>query len=198
MYCCIKGCEKPAKVLGMCAAHYDRARTGRDMTKPVREVIRTGTDIERLKAKMKVDEVTGCWMWQKSVNTNGYGQFRFRGKPQQAHRVSWILHFGEIPNGSGTYGTKNVLHKCDTPLCINPDHLFLGDQADNANDAVSKERWGKRGLKGEKHGRATLTEEIVRAIRASDLTARQTAEKFGTSTGTVQHIKKRRTWAHIV
>lgn len=191
MECCIKGCGKPARARGMCVAHYHRLRSGRDMSTPLRQVIRTGPDIDRLKAKVKVNADTGCWEWQASLNTNGYGQFRFRNRPQQAHRVSWILHNGEIPEG------QNVLHRCDVPVCCNPEHLFLGDQSDNAIDAVMKNRWGPRGMVGEAHGRALVTEDDVRAIRASSLSIRALAKKYGISLGAIQHIRKRRSWTHV-
>ena len=58
-------------------------------------------------------------------------QIKFGDGPVLAHRVSWILHHGEIPKDGSKYGTMNVLHKCDNQLCVNPYHLFLGDQSDN-------------------------------------------------------------------
>lgn len=191
MICCIKGCDRPAKARSLCAAHYDRLKSGLAMSAPVRKVIRSGSDIDRLLAKMEVNEQTGCWEWRASLNTNGYGQFRFRARPQQAHRVSWILHNGEIQRGA------YVLHRCDNPLCINPAHLFLGDQSDNANDAVSKGRWGKRGRKGEAHGRAKITEADVRAIRASVEPASHLADRYGISVSAVRHIKMRRSWINV-
>lgn len=182
----------------MCSAHYNRLSTGQDMNDPVRDVVRSGSDLDRLKAKVKIDPVSGCWIWQASLSTNGYGQIKFGDRPVLAHRVSRILHNGEIPGDGSKYGTMNVLHKCDNQLCVNPEHLFLGDQSDNANDAVSKSRWGKRGMKGEKHGRALITESDVRAIRASELTGRTLAEKYGLSPGAIQHIRLRRTWKHVI
>jgi hypothetical protein len=198
MLCCIKGCDRPRKARGYCSAHYERYLSSGDMSKPIREVFRGDNDIERLKSKVEVDPDTGCWVWRASINTNGYGQIRFRGRPAQAHRVSWILHHGEIPGDSNVYGTLHVLHRCDRPLCVNPAHLFIGNQSDNAMDAVEKERWHHIGPRiGERHGRARLTEEDVRAIRTSLLPARELARRYGISPGAVQHILKRRSWKHI-
>ena len=88
-------------------------------------------------------EVSGhrgtCWLWKAGVNTYGYGRFRLKvnggWKQIAAHRLMYEFVYGEIPEG------MNVLHKCDTPLCVNPEHLFLGDQQDNIQDAMSKGRF---------------------------------------------------------
>lgn len=195
--CCIEGCERPSRSLGMCGPHYRRARDGRTLLGPVREVIRHLSDDERLRAKTRIDPVTGCWEWQASRTPLGYGQMRFRGTRELAHRVSWMLFRGPIPRDDSSYGTPGVLHRCDNPCCVNPEHLFLGDQQANAKDSVTKGRWGKRGCKGESHGRAIVTEDIVRAIRASSATARECAETYGLSIGAVRHIRARRTWTHV-
>lgn len=87
----------------------------------------------------KVVKTDTCWIWigAGSTSKKGYGQIRLpgaKGRQTSAHRVSWILHRGEIPIG------LDVLHKCDNPPCVNPDHLFLGTNQDNVNDKVSKGR----------------------------------------------------------
>lgn len=76
---------------------------------------------------------SGCWLWIGALRA-GYGNFWYKGKNESAHRVSWLLHNGKIPD------EKCVLHKCDMPSCVNPDHLFIGTQRDNVIDAVSKGR----------------------------------------------------------
>lgn len=86
---------------------------------------------------LKVKRTRGCWIWTGSVNAKGYGQMSQgrRGlRPLQTHRVSWQLHYGQIPDG------LLVLHSCDNPRCVRPDHLFLGTAADNTADMVAKER----------------------------------------------------------
>jgi len=82
----------------------------------------------------KVDKSSDCWLWTASL-VCGYGSFRFNGRTHRAHRLSWILQHGAIPSG------KHVLHKCDTPACVNPSHLFLGGQLENMRDMVAKGRW---------------------------------------------------------
>lgn len=86
--------------------------------------------------------ITGCWNWTKLTNELGYGIFRrdeirkFYDGNKYAHRISWMLYNGTIPNG------LYVCHKCDNPLCINPDHLFLGTPKDNNMDKSRKQRGG--------------------------------------------------------
>ena len=90
----------------------------------------------------KMDRSGACWLWLCGVDADGYGKFQINGssheEPRQkhvrAHRLSYELTHGEIPDG------LYVLHKCDTPRCCNPEHLFLGTALDNARDAVAKGR----------------------------------------------------------
>jgi len=76
----------------------------------------------------------GCWGWVGSIDHFGYGQIQHEGKVQPAHRVSWVLARGPIPDG------LCVLHRCDNPPCTNPEHLFLGTKKDNMMDAARKGR----------------------------------------------------------
>ncbi len=82
-----------------------------------------------------------CWTWTGSLGKWGYGHFRVDSKTMLAHRVSWMLHNGEIPNG------LFVCHHCDNPKCVNPEHLFLGTHQDNIDDMMSKGRYVS-GVKG--------------------------------------------------
>ncbi len=94
------------------------------------------TVAERFWAKVRKGE--GCWLWVGAKQHNGYGYLHSGGhsirKPLRAHRVSWELHNGPIPDG------LRVLHSCDTPCCVNPAHLFLGTQSDNMKDCAAKGR----------------------------------------------------------
>ena len=83
---------------------------------------------------MKVEKSDGCWLWKGVFDGVGYGQLGFNYKHVEAHRLSWEIHHGQIPEGAW------VLHKCDVRACVRPDHLFLGTHQDNVDDAVSKGR----------------------------------------------------------
>lgn len=72
----------------------------------------------------------GCWIWMRGATGDGYGSFR----GMRAHRYSWQMQYGEIPPD------MDVLHRCDVPLCVNPDHLFLGTHTDNMRDKIAKGR----------------------------------------------------------
>jgi hypothetical protein len=110
----------------------------------------------------------------------------------RTHRVAWELAFGPIPEGLW------VLHHCDNPPCVRPDHLFLGTNLDNVQDKCRKGRGAV--LSGVLNGRAKLSDEKVRAIRAlrSDgATLTSVAEQFDVSLSVVSRIVNRKTWRHI-
>jgi hypothetical protein len=157
-----------------------------------------GTQIEmlqRFQAKYKIDPVSKCWNWTASKQSDGYGRFRDGGKMRKAHRVSFELHCGPIPQGEGHHGTC-VLHKCDNRVCVNPEHLFLGTHDDNMADKVAKGRQVRH--RGTGHGRAKLSETDVLAIReAEGMTKRKIAAQFGVSETVIGHVLSRKLWAHI-
>lgn len=99
---------------------------------------------ERFWEKVNKRSDNECWEWlgaKTLVRKAYYGHMRFEGKERKAHRISWTIAFGSIPDG------LFVLHKCDNSICVNPNHLFLGTHEDNMRDMVEK----GRSLKGDKH-----------------------------------------------
>ena len=130
-----------------------------------------------------------CVPWPGYLNRRGYGCLRYNGKWSLAHRVAWEKERGPIPPG------VCVLHRCDNPPCINPDHLFLGTQLDNIADRHRKGRNGR--LPGESNGRARLTEAQVRAIRSDTRSKVAIAQTYGISNVLVGLIKRRKIWKHV-
>lgn len=140
----------------------------------------------------KVDiDLNGCWTWtgQKAKNKGkfDYGYLAIRGMPTLAHRISWSIHFGEPASG------LCVLHKCDNPSCVRPDHLFLGSMKDNMRDRDIK----GRGSRGEKHHWTKLDRVKVMKIRemySSGKGSTTIGKEMGLDAATVCHVVKRRTW----
>ena len=138
----------------------------------------------------KVHKTDSCWLWiAKWKDNKGYGRFHFRNKDWCAHRVSYVLHKGEIPDG------MCVCHTCDNPGCVNPDHLWLGTVKQNIRDCKRKGRMNDR--RGEKHPRSRLTKDDVIKIRLSNLSLKELAENFNVTDGHICNIKKRVCWKHI-
>lgn len=123
----------------------------------------------------------------------GYGEFsisRFSSN-QLAHRVSYQIYIGEIPKG------LFVLHKCDNPKCVNPDHLFLGTQKDNVHDMYKKERDSVKGI--DSHF-SKLDEEKVLLIRKEysyGMSQRELSEMFNVDPSNISYIVNRKSWKHI-
>jgi len=131
----------------------------------------------------------GCWKWNGCKVYDGYGQIAYEGKRIGAHRASWVLHVGPIPNG------VCVLHRCDVPDCVNPAHLFLGTRADNNRDRALKGRSYKS--HGARNGNSKLTDSKVLQIISSTGTHREIARKFNVTKTTVGCIKRRQIWTHL-
>ncbi len=135
----------------------------------------------------------GCWEWTRGRFNGGYGKFNKRAVKYDlshyAHRTSWIIHFGPIPEG------LQVCHRCDNPGCVNPQHLFLGTSEDNMQDASRKGRMNTwRRLHGAQHGRAKLTLDQVRSIQMDDRPRKDIAREYGVSLSRVSKIKQGNTW----
>lgn len=158
---------------------------------PRRGAARRGPLTERFWRAVEKAEGDGCWLWAGSLNTWGYGQIRDEaGKYQGAHRVSWRLAFGPVPQG------MSVLHRCDNTRCVRPDHLFLGTQQENVRDRNTK----GRDSRGSRHPNATLTEEQVLAARAMLANGDRigvVARRFGVGYYAIADISRGRSWKHV-
>lgn len=154
--------------------------------------------------------VTPCWEWQAYRQKWGYGiiGISHSKKTMLTHRYSYQLHYGEIPEG------LLVLHKCDNPACVNPEHLWLGTDADNNADCLAKGRGNKatgdrngarlhpeKVAKGEAVSLAKLTEADVKRIRekyfVNGLTQKQLAKEFSVNQTAISNIIRFKTWRHI-
>ena len=142
----------------------------------------------------RVDTSGECWVWTGYINQDGYGRLSIDGRLIMAHRVSWELHHGPIPDG------MRVLHDCpggDNPACVNPSHLWIGTQRDNIRDMLLKQRQQR----GETNGNARLTESDVRTIRdlvAGGMNQSQVARLYGIAPNHICRIVNRRRWQHII
>ena len=152
---------------------------------------------ERFWSRIKVLTAKDCWEWQGYLSPKGYGKiFIERGKSMMlVHRFSYILHHGSIPDN------LFVLHRCDNPRCVNPNHLWLGTKNDNNQDCIAKGRRNNVGSKGESHPNVSLTDAQVIEIRnlfANHRTIQEIATQYGMSHGAISHIVKGRSWKHLL
>lgn len=134
----------------------------------------TQTLIERFENKFI--KLSNCWEWIEGKDDYGYGKFSMNSRDHKAHRVSYQLYVGSIPDG------LLVCHRCDNPSCVNPDHLFLGTQSDNIMDATIKNRT---------HPNRRIKSQEIEMIKSSidfGLTKKEVAEQFGISPSYVSYI----------
>jgi len=128
---------------------------------------------------------TGCWLWFGSQDRDGYGKLIRQRKHVRAHRASFEVHCGPIPVG------MYVLHRCDMPACINPEHLFLGSNQDNMDDMMRK---GRKCLRPTK-GKTKLTPEQILAIRQDRRSLIEIAEEYKITSTYASRIRcKRVVW----
>jgi len=192
--CSEPGCTGAYAARGLCHTHYRRfLREGGERT--MLHNRRYGmTPDERFWSYVK-RRSRGCWEWTGYKNEKGYGVINLQGKRVLAHRMSWLLICGEIPDG------LFLLHRCDNPACCRISHLFLGTLADNNADMDEKGRARRTGLimvgKGEANPSAKLTEKDVREIRASSVPGRKLGPKYGVTQVTIDAIRRRAIWSHI-
>jgi hypothetical protein len=134
---------------------------------------------ERFESYVIAEPMSGCFLWTPTQRGE-YGQFNHEGKMRIASRVAWELYVGPIPEG------MNVLHKCDTPACVNPYHLFLGTLKDNTQDSVKKWRH-----------RHKLTEDQILAIRNDTRSCIMIAKEYEIGKSQVSNIRRQASWEHL-
>jgi hypothetical protein len=149
------------------------------------------SDIQRFQAKFRV--TPGCWIWAASSTKNGYGQFALDGTMTGAHRASYLLHVGPIPEGA------HVLHICDNKQCVNPAHLRAGTHKQNMQEASERDRFAirKTMYKGIDNPRSKLTEDQVRSIRNDPRDTREIAAHYGLCRTYIYEIRRRLKWGHL-
>jgi len=155
------------------------------------------TTKEYFDGSYEVCPTSGCWNWNRSMYSFGYGRIpiKINGKwaHRPAHRIGYILLVGPIPEG------MQANHKCDNRRCVNPAHIYIGTQKQNVRDCILR----NRNSKGEKHPISLLSEDSVRFIRSNYIPRHPTfgfsalARKFGVNDETVRDAYIGKTWKHI-
>lgn len=153
----------------------------------------------------QVEKTETCWLWRGRIHKNGYGAMWVGDSRHYAHRLSFALHRGGVPEGAV------VCHSCDVRNCVRPDHLWAGTQSDNLRDAVAKERGatGDRApsrrfpalYRGERNAAAKLTTEAVRDIRqrraAKTATLETLAAEYGVGIAQISRVAHGLRWQHV-
>jgi hypothetical protein len=185
LVCSIKGCEEAHYGKGFCSKHYQRlVRHG--------SVLETQLGSLEERFKKKFAEAEGCWEWQGARSTKGYGVIQEAGRGSRlllAHRVSYQIHRGEIPNG------KLVLHSCHNRGCVNPSHLRSGTQSENIREAFDAKRKVQPIAFGEQNPKSKLTLAQAKFIKAHpEMQHTELAALFGLSPNCIRGVRIGRTW----
>ena len=145
---------------------------------------------DRFEEKYDINGNNGCWEWTASTSGGGYGKIGIKYKTVDAHRVSYELNVGEIPEG------KMICHTCDNKICVNPDHLFLGDYKTNYQDMVEK------GIepKGEDFSKKLKNVDVMLIKLLLDVGERshkEISELFDVSREMITNINNNKSWKHV-
>lgn len=166
--------------------------SGKKGTKTGNGVEMRGQSLQaRLNARSKHDPITGCILWTGVKNNKGYGRLTYQSKQLSAHRAAFEIAHGQISDG------LFVLHSCDNPLCINPEHLSLGDQSENMRQASERGRCKGGIMQGEHHHKAKLTKKDILSIRQDLKSCTELSKKYNVSIATISSIKTGKTWRHV-
>lgn len=149
------------------------------------------TVLERFEEKFEKIDGNTCWEWKAHRTPKGYGSIKINRRMRSAHRVSWELYEGPIPEG------LCILHRCDNPPCVRPSHLFLGTQAENVADMISKNRKAIGVNSGSNKLNESQVHEIRRIFQEGGISKRKLGRQFGVSDMTVFFIVTGQLWRHI-
>lgn len=190
MKCTVDDCPNPPRYKqgGFCNTHLLRHRRGKPLT-GLNTKSDWGDKFLAFCAEGSPDE---CWEWTGSRRRHGYGAMNIARVAWTAHRLSYALHYGDLPAGAF------ICHRCDNPPCVNPAHLYAGTPADNVRDIDARDR--RVVVRGERNGHAVLTEQAVLEIRAlaeSGVRHADIADEFGVSKPTISAVATRRNWRHV-
>ncbi len=196
--CLAEGCDRVVTKhggFGYCSKHYQRFKKHGDPNRADWKKLEGENFEEKLKLNSIEDE-NGCWIWQGAQNKSGYGSVNIGGgKTAQAHRLAFKLWCGELPD------EFFVCHHCDQPLCVNPNHLFLGTNQDNIDDKMYKGRAYTGVHKGVLNAMSKLTNEQVKWIKYLCLKKGESqanvARLYEINKQTVNDIVNNKKWTHI-
>ncbi len=158
--------------------------------------MRATYDADYIETRSIPEPNSGCWLWEGNISPRGYGRVYLsptssrKAAEDGAHRISYRIYCGAIPDG------MQIRHQCDNRACVNPSHLLVGTITDNMADRDRRQRT----CRGDRHYRAKLNADSVRAIRAqlsNGKTVREVAKSFGVTDGCIHFIRVGRTWAHV-
>lgn len=186
--CSTEGCANFAVSRGLCNKHYIRLRTHGD---PTYEYVPTARPVpERFWEKVDKRDVGDCWEWQGTLCSKGYGVIDIGGRQHKAHRISYQLNIGHLPD------ELFVCHHCDNPRCVNPNHLYAGTVHDNGRDMASR----RRSMWGERNSHARITSEVALEILDRHREGESVPElmaRFDVSRSLVRHLVSRRRWVYL-
>jgi hypothetical protein len=191
MQCAFTDCTRNAVSKGYCDKHYRRLLKNGSASDYGSRKVDEGNSIKRFHKKYQIDQ-NDCWIWNGGTRSNSKGipygrHWTDDFKSIGAHRFSFEITHGPIPKG------MYVCHKCDTPLCVNPDHLFVGTHHDNMRDMVQKNR-SFVGRGESKKGRAKLTNQQAQEIQKMNISQSKIAKMFGVSQTTIGRIKRKESY----
>lgn len=190
--CSIENCNKVHYGRGWCAKHYQRWRQFGNPMIVYGRIMERETPEHRyfwLHVTKSADP-NACWLWNTGTDIENYGKATWENKPILAHQLSWFIEHGVMPKMA-------LLHSCDVPACVNPNHLREGTCKENSEDSVQR----GRNIKGSRHPLAVLTESKVRRIKRllqqGRLSQRAIADQFKVNKSKISHINTGISWKHV-